>query len=312
MAPQSYGAAGFTHMNEMRYGRLDDEPIAEYHAAPAISHTKLSYFEDNFPATYHQKYIAKTLEPEDPKEHFDIGQAVESLLVGTDTYKKAVAVNRQWADFKSAAARAWRDETRAAGVIPLSQDNDALVHRMRDAVMRNPDAAALIAAGKPQVTFRSRGKHVAAQCRSDWFSHTGTTLPSDGAETGPYDCDLKTIESLAPAAFISFDKQAVQLRYHHAAVWYAYVIRRVFAEMYGDDEQTLPFVKRYFIVVDKKQFPSATVYTLPAVLWELAEVDLFRDYEPLGTVQRLVACYANNSWPDAPIRREIEIPRYIK
>lgn len=293
-----------------RYGKIEDESIESYHSNPALSHSKVSFFENNFPLTYHQKYTAKVLEPEGHKEHYDIGHAVEARLIGSEAYSKLVTVNTTWADFKSAAARQWRDEARAAGMIPFSPDNHKLVHRMYDAVMRNPDAVALLQAGTPQVTFRKKGRVVDVQCRCDWFGHAGAVLPSDGQETGPFDCDLKSIESLSPSAFIGFDKQAMQLGYHRAAVWYRYVIRAVFAEMAGEPEDALPFVKRYFIVVDKKEYPSCTVYTVPDVLLDAAERDLLAN-EPPGIVPRLISCYERNEWPDAPVRSEIEVPRWL-
>lgn len=299
----------------MKLGMLSAEecPIEEYHGTDAITHSRVKFFSENLPITYRQKYIDKVLEPEEPKEHYDIGHACEALLIGTDTYGKTVAVCTQWQDFKSAAARQWRDENRKAGVIPLSKDNDALVHRMRDAVMRNPDAAAIIQASTPQVTFRTFNPDrdvVPAQCRVDFWCPNGVTLPSDGSEIGPLDADLKTFESLSPGAFLSFSKHAVQLKYHWAAVWYAFVIRRTLAKIAGEPEDQLPFVQRKFIVVDKKEYPSCTVFDLPQVLWDLAQLELFRE-EPTGAVRKLLGCYVRNDWPDAPVRAEIEMMKWM-
>ncbi len=291
-------------------GMLHNLPINDYHAAEAVSHSKVNFFGDNFPLTYKHKYIDKCLEPEGPKEHYDVGHACEALCDCQKSYDELVSVST-YPDFKTKEARLWRDSTRAAGMIPLSQDNDKLVHRMRDAVMRNPDAVALLAAGTPQVTFRCKLYGVYLQCRSDWFGHAGTTLPSDGSETGPFDCDMKTCDSLHPKAFVGFDKHALQLNYHHAAVWYRYVIRNVLAEIAGEPETSLPFVKRYFIAVDKKEWPSCTVYTLPDPLLELAEREMFGG-DPLGVVRQLIECYAENKWPDAPVRKEITVPRWVE
>jgi len=291
---------------ELRTGMLFDEDINAYHASEAVSHSKLNFFAENFPLTYKHKYIDKCLEPEGPKEHYDIGHAVEALLCGQKEFDALVSVS-PYPDFKTKEARQWRDWSRAAGIIPLSADNNALVHRMYDAVMRNPDAVALLAAGTPQVTFRSKVRNVYMQCRCDWYGPSGTVLPGDGMETGPYDCDLKTCDSLHPSAFIGFDKHALQLNYHHAAVWYAMQIRRVLAEIAGEPEATLPFVKRFFIVVDKKEWPSCTVYTLPEILFEVAYQALFAD-DPPGTVKRIMACFESGVWPDAPVRKEIANP----
>ncbi|MDZ4346320.1 MAG: PD-(D/E)XK nuclease-like domain-containing protein [Candidatus Binatia bacterium] len=283
----------------------------EYHAQAALSHSKVKFFSENFPRDFHDKYIAKKLEPEKPNEAFDIGHAVEALLCGQDTFNALVQVNRQWPDFKTAAARQWRDECRKNEIVPLSQDNETLVTRMRDAVMRNPDAAALIAAGTPQVTFRVKGKITDVQCRCDWWGHAGTVLPSDGKETGPYDCDLKSCASLAPSAFVGFEKHALQLGYHHAAIWYRYVIRMVLAELAGEPAESLPFVRRYFIAVDKKEWPSCCVYTLPEILLDTAERDLLAE-DPPGTLPKLIACLASGVWPDAPTRKEIEVPKWME
>lgn len=307
---------------------LFDEPIDAYHAAPAISHSKVKYFRDNFALTYKQKFIDKILKPDAEKKHFVIGHAVECLLAyGEDKYaeqfvvhpatylgkesqkKDAPMIDKPW-NWNANACLDWA-ELNATRTI-LSPDEDTLIHRMRDAVMRNPDAAALIKAGTPQVTFRSRGRSVAVQCRSDWFGHEGTVLPSDGTATGPFDCDLKTIESLSPASFIGFDKQAADLGYHLAAVWYRWVIRRVLAEIGGCEEGSIPYVTRYFIVVDKKEWPSCTVYTLPGEMIEIAENVLLGTSEKRGLLPRLIECYESGSWSDAPIRSEVITAGFLK
>lgn len=302
----------------MKFGLITDELIAAYHQADAISHSKIQSFDDNFPLHFNQKYVVKIMAPE-PKKHFDIGNAAECLIshgetkyladypihpstyIGKDKQKRDVVKPWNW---NAAYCSDWDRFTEGTTII--SPDDDRLIRRMREAVMRNPDARALIEASTPQVTFRSKGTNVAVQCRSDFWCPAGVKLPSDGTETGPVDCDLKTIESLAPSAFIGFEKQALDLRYHHAACWYRSVIRRVLAEIAGVAEETLPFVKRYFIVVDKKEWPSCTVYTLPDILLEAAERALFSE-EPQGIVPRLLACYAKNEWPDAPVRREVAL-----
>ena len=43
------------------------EPSADYHANPAISHSKLETFRRR-PALYHKKYIAKTIEREEDRK----------------------------------------------------------------------------------------------------------------------------------------------------------------------------------------------------------------------------------------------------
>lgn len=162
-----------------------------------------------------------------------------------------------------------------------------------------------------QVTFRVKGKITDVQCRCDWWGHAGTVLPSDGKETGPYDCDLKSCASLAPSAFVGFEKHALQLGYHHAAIWYRYVIRMVLAELAGEPAESLPFVRRYFIAVDKKEWPSCCVYTLPEILLDTAERDLLAE-DPPGTLPKLIACLASGVWPDAPTRKEIEVPKWME
>jgi hypothetical protein len=263
-----------------------------------------------------------------PKKCFDIGNAIECLLsfgpakfaelfiVHPETYegkesqkKDAPLIDKPW-NWNANACNEWAAE-HAAGRTIISTADMMLVFKMRAAVMRNPDARALIEASRPQVTFRARGKDVSVQCRSDFWSHEGTVLPSTGETTGPFDADLKTIESLSPAAFKGFDRQADELGYHLAQVFYRFVIRRVLAEIAGVPEVELPYVRRYFIVVDKKENPSCTVYTMPEVMLEEAEAVLLGDGEQQGLLQRLLECYRTGVWPDAPGMKEVEAPRRL-
>lgn len=313
----------------MRYGIITDEPIEEYHSSGALSHSCIKFFRDNFPITYWQKYIGKTLAPEEPKKYFDIGNAAECLIaygeggfhkkfcIHPATYrapasakKDAPIIDKPW-NWNANACNEWAD-VNGTGKTIISPADALLVGKMRDAVFRNPDAVALIKASTPQVTFRARGKSVSVQCRSDFWSHAGCVLPSTGEDTGPFDADLKTIEALSPSAFKSFDRQADELGYHLAQVFYRFVIRRVLAEIGGTPEDELPFVRRYFIVVDKKENPSCTVYTLPQVMIDEAESVLIGDSERVGLLQRLLGCYESGVWPDAPLTKEVEAPRRLR
>ena len=298
-------------LSSMQLGMIPNEDIDTYHSSKAISNTKLKFFKDNFPLKYYQKYIAKVLTPEPRKAHFDFGHALEARVYGERAFEALVSIS-PYNDYKKDAAKHWRNEQWAAGKIVLSPDEDLLCSRCYDAVMGNPDARAIVEASHPQVTFRAKLSTVAVQCRSDLWCPAGVTLPSDGFETGPFDCDIKTTESISPGAFMGFDKQACELGYHHAAVFYRYVIRLALAGQYAVEETEIPFVRRLFIVVDKQEWPSCTVYSLPDELLELAEKELIgTEYEP-GILPRLVSCYRENSWPGAPVRKAIEPSGWIK
>ena len=283
-------------------GLIKSEPIDVYHASPAISHSKLQFFRENFAADYHAKYIAKTYPREARKEHFDFGTAVEARCISELEYKSQVAVS-PYDEFRTDLAKGWRNEMWAAKRIVLKRDAASLAMKCFEAVMRNPDARAIIEGSQPQKTFRVKLESVSLQNRCDFWANNGVTLPSDGTETGPLDADLKTCDSIH-----EFQKQSVDLGYDHAAIFYREVIRLTLARIAGVAADSLPYVRRMFIAVDKTQNPSCIVYDMTEELLRIADHEVIGDEDDPGLLHRLLGHYQANTWPGAPVRGEIAAP----
>lgn len=286
----------------MKLGLILGEPVDAYHAAPAISHSKLHFFKGCFPADYHAKYIARTGAKEERKAHFDFGNAVEARCISHAEYMAQVAIS-PYDEFRTDVSKAWRNEQQAARRIVLKQAEARHVIKCYDAVMANKDARAIIENARAQVTFRERFSDVTLQSRVDFWAPNGVTLPSDGFETGPLDADLKTIDKIH-----DFQTQAIDFGYYHAQIFYREVIRLTLARMAGVPAESLPYVRRLFIVVDKTENPACTVYSLSEELVDIADREVIgSEYEP-GLLLRLIRHYRENIWPGAPIRGEVAAP----
>lgn len=98
-------------------------PIEDYHDrtdlfdGPSISSSGLRTIQREGPAAY---WIGSPLNPDrvpgPHKAHFDLGRAAHTLLLGEHDFSERYAVRPdQWSDWRTKAAKEWRDAQREAG-----------------------------------------------------------------------------------------------------------------------------------------------------------------------------------------------------
>lgn len=270
------------------------EPNEVYHANSAISHSKLELFRRR-PISYYRRFVAKTLARPETTEAFRIGSAAHCAVLEPNEFYARYAmrpegIDRRTKDGKAAFAQF---EAENVGKVIIGSDELGDVREMAAAVNNHPLASQLLAAGKPELSWRvePRGS-LALQCRTDWFNPAGCEL-SHGR---PYVADLKTVESLDSDAFRNFERACFAFGYHRQAGFYLPLITEITGA---------PVFDFFFIAVEKIEPFGVAVYRLSD-----AAIARGQD-ETITDLVRLQSCLASNVWPNLdPGLREIGLPKW--
>ena len=204
---------------------MNIETNEQYHSNDAISHSKLELFRRR-PISYYRRFVGKTLARPEATEAFRIGSAAHCAVLEPDTFYARYAmrpegIDRRTKDGKAAFAQF---EAENAGKVVIGSDELGDVREMAAAVAHHPLASQLLAAGKPELTWRVEPKgSLALQCRTDWFNPTGCELSG----WRPYVADLKTVESLDSDAFRNFERACFSFGYHRQAGFYLPLITEI-------------------------------------------------------------------------------------
>ena len=265
-----------------------------YHANDAVSHSKLELFRRR-PISYYRRFIARTVERPEATEAFRIGSAAHCAVLEPDEFRNRYAqrpegIDRRTKDGKAAFAQF---EAENVGKVIIGSDELGDVREMAAAVAHHPLASQLLAAGKPELTWRvSPAGSLALQCRTDWFNPTGCEL-SGGR---PYVADLKTVESLDSDAFRNFERACFSFGYHRQAGFYLPLITEITGA---------PVFDFFFVAVEKVEPFGVAVYRLSD-----AAIARGQD-ETITDLVRLQSCLASNTWPNLdPALREIGLPKW--
>ena len=270
------------------------ETNEQYHSNEAISHSKLELFRRR-PISYYRRFIAKTVARPETTEAFRIGSAAHCAVLEPDQFWQRYAlrpdgIDRRTKDGKAAFAEF---EAANAGKVIIGKDEDECVEEIEAAVQHHPLASQLLAAGKPELSWRVEPSgSLALQCRTDWFNPAGCEL-SGGR---PYVADLKTVESLDSDAFRNFERACFSFGYHRQAGFYLPLITEIIGS---------PVFDFLFIVVEKAEPYGCAVY-------RLSDVATARGHdETITDLIRLQNCIKSEQWPNLPNDlREIGLPKW--
>ena len=219
-------------MTNLQTGRIERLEIEEYHACAAISHSKLEDFRKR-PAYFYKKHITKELEQEDTKSLL-IGHAAHTLILeGESAYLERYFILPEEASDKRTKRYKELAATIPDSMCELTHDEDALNLKMREAVMTNPVAHALLLdeRGLAEITWRIKlTGGIYLQCRTDWFIDslsecTANVLRENGIECEagqPMAMDLKTVRSLD-----AFQGNLVNYGYHRADAFYRLIMEPI-------------------------------------------------------------------------------------
>ena len=271
-----------------------NETIEQYHANPAISHSKLECYRRR-PALYFKKYVAKTLPPPEDTSAFRLGSAVHCAVLEEKEFASRYVLKPD-CDRRTKEGKIQFAEFAAqhAGKTLLDADEMAQVIAMREAIAAHPLASQLLADGLPETTWRKEQPNAlgALQCRTDWFSSLGCEL-SDGK---PYALDIKTVESLDSDAFRNFERAAFTYGYHRQAGFYLPLINEIFQ---------WSVAKMYYVAVEKCEPYGVAVYTLSD------EAVAKGQDENIADLVRLKRSLETNDWPNIdPTLHELKLPAW--
>ena len=270
------------------------ESNAEYHANPAISHSKLECYRRR-PALYYKKYVAKTLPQPEESGAFRLGSAVHCAVLEEKEFASRYVL-RPDCDRRTKEGKIQFAEFAAqhAGKTLLDSDEMAQVVAMREAVAAHPIASRLLNDGHPEMTWRKEQGNAlgALQCRTDWFSSFGCELT--GGE--PYALDLKTVESLDSDAFRNFERAAFSYGYHRQAGFYLPLINEIYQR---------PVSRIFYVAVEKVEPFGVAVY-------RLADDAIARGQdENIADLVRLKKSLEDNHWPNIePTVHELKLPAW--
>jgi hypothetical protein len=276
-------------------GKTLGEPIATYHGAEAISHTKLEVFRRR-PALYKKRFIDRTVEREETAA-LVVGSALHCAVLEPGAYAHRYAIRPDGIDRRTKDGKAqWEAFCQAhAGKTILDGDDAKLVENMASAIAGNPSAALLLSGGEAEVTWRARASKLPhpLQCRTDYFNRNGCEL----SEGRPYVADVKSVETLDGEEFRNFSRAFVNFGYHRQCGFYLPLLQDC-------DVTCWDF---FFIVVEKCEPFGCVVYrpTEDAVSRGMDET--------VTDLGRLADCYARNDWPNLPTGVEsIDLPVWYK
>ena len=270
------------------------ESIAEYHANPAISHSKLECYRRR-PALYYKKYVAQTLPQPEESGAFRLGSAVHCAVLEEKEFASRYVLKPD-CDRRTKEGKIQFAEFAAqhAGKTFLDSDEMAQVVAMREAVAAHPIASRLLAEGIPEMTWRKAQPNAlgALQCRTDWFAPCGCEI----SEFHPYALDIKTVESLDSDAFRNFERAAFSYGYHRQAGFYLPLINEILE---------YPVSRMYYVAVEKVEPFGVAVY-------KLADDAIARGQdENIADLVRLKKSLEDNHWPNIePTVHELKLPAW--
>jgi PDDEXK-like uncharacterized protein DUF3799 len=204
MAERTHNVTATTG-TEFEAGVYDDMPEGAYHAQNwALSSTGARKL---LPPGCPARFAYEREHPPEPKDVFDLGTAAHSLVLG----KGRPLAWLDAEDWRTKAAKEWRDATRAEGSVPLLRHEYEQVCAMAAAIREHPLANGLLAdpAGAERSYFWQDGEFgIWRRARLDSSRHgTGRLIVTD----------YKTTASAEPGAFA---RSAVSYGYDQQAAWY--------------------------------------------------------------------------------------------
>lgn len=248
---------------------------AEYHAHPFLSSTGARKLLQS-PA----KYKWALDHPEPAKREFDLGTGVHSKVLGVGARLAVIpdGILASNGAASTASAKAFIEDARQSGLIPVKQAVADEVNAMVEAVLAHPLARSLFEqSGLPEVSLfgRDPDSGVNMRCRFDY-------LP-DFTVDEPCAVDLKTARDASPEGFA---KAVAEHRYDIQEEFYLLL----YAIVTGDF--TMPM---RFVVVEKEPPYLVGVYPLAQ---EFLEMGRKKVREALDLY---AACTTADVWPGYPL-----------
>lgn len=259
-------------------------PEERYHEHPALSSTGARRL---LPPSTPAQFDWERRNPTEPTEAMVEGKAVHRLLLGTGSDIELA----DYPDFRSAEARAWRDDVKADGRVPMLKNGNqwATVQAMRDSLHAHPAFRNLFNPnrGDSEVSLFWTDPETGIDCRArfDFLPHAvdGRRLVIP---------DLKKSEDVDPAGFA---RHCARYGYPQQAAWYVDAAKAL------DLDPAPAFV---FVAI------SPNPPYLPAI-HELTPDDLAAGASRNAVARRIFArCTETGHWPGWERVNRIQMPTY--
>lgn len=238
----------------------------QYHSiTQAVSSTGLKAIYKGNPAYCLEKYIRRSL-PDDDTPAKLIGRATHKLILEYRSFKKDFAIIPQ-VDKRTKAGKAiWAEfKEQHPGKEYISQEDYDDIRRMRDAVMRHPQANQLLSGGEAErsVVWMEENTDIPIACRARCDYIKGNIL-----------IDLKTCLSAQPE---EFTRDLIRMKYPIQEAHY----RQGFSECSA-------FA---FIAVEKGDFNTVEVYDLDDIFDECGYL-MWQE-----ALEKWAKCVKDDHWP---------------
>ena len=123
------------------------------------------------------------------KQALRFGRAAHAVVTGGEVFAEHYEVRPdEYTDYKTKAARDWRDDVVGAGRTPLTPDEARTILAMAEAIKRSPEAHAIFEVGRPEQSLFWEQQGIVLKARPD-------VIPVQDASII---CDYKTVASVDP------------------------------------------------------------------------------------------------------------------
>lgn len=269
----------------LRCGKILDEDNETYHAAPAVSVSKMKVFRQS-PALYYGRFVAKTIPAPEPTDALLLGSAIDTYIIeGPTTFAAKYYVIPKGVGKQRVGDKEIRAALAAAnpGKESIKFEDAEMIKRMNENVHAHPFAGPMLRACKPQITWRVKGELFHMQVRTDGWSEEGCAL-TDGL---PFIGDLKSIPSLNDDEPDTIPRQLSDFWYHGQEWTYRNLVSTVCG---FKDGFTPPF---FFWFAEKEEPYRVQVVQLDDVAQDLAF------HQVKDTLDRMKECHLRNMWPNS-------------
>ncbi len=262
----------------------DQLDIESYHNSPELSASKLSDYARRGPRYFAMRHVQRTARRDPPSAALVFGQAFEDLVYGMPIHGR-FSVKPSGMSFAKVDGKAWKIAAEASGKPIISQDDYDAMTAMRDSLRENATAMDMIAACRPQTTFRcDYAGTPGLQSRPDWESAGGCL------ESGyqPFSLDLKSTISLGKLAS---GRGVAEYHYHAQAALVAETMVR----------NGMPYPRTFLLAVEKVAPYRSQV------------IEITRDWLTVGwawcgrQLDKLAGHYESGSWPRVE-REMVQLP----
>ncbi len=240
-------------------------PADEYHALAALGSSDVKAILRS-PA----HFKARANADDEPTEAKEIGTALHMAVFEPARFASEVVASPTF-DRRTKAGKADAEafEAAHAGKLILSASNHLIVQHASASVRAHRGAAALLAAGQPEVTFQWTDTTSGAPCKArvDWLRPDGVLV------------DLKSTRDASPAGFV---REIVRFGYHLQAAHYMAGARAVLQE---------PPQAFVLIAVEKEPPFACGVYVLDD------DARVRAAGRVAAALARWAECNAAGSWP---------------